>query len=77
MIVDGSPSTPTQTKEPYPMRKSALFAFAPVAAAVAISYSTAAPSKTASAASGVTLAPSKFGEILVDTHGRTLEITHG
>jgi predicted lipoprotein with Yx(FWY)xxD motif len=76
------------------MRKSALFAFAPVAAAVVIAgcggsssstgsgspsgsgggggYSKAAPSKTASAAPTVALGSSKFGEILVDSHGRTL-----
>jgi predicted lipoprotein with Yx(FWY)xxD motif len=66
------------------MMKPALFAFAPVAAAVAIAgcggsssagtgYSKAAPSKPASGATPtVTLAPSKFGKILVGPNGRTL-----
>jgi len=70
------------------MRKSALFAFAPVAAAVVIagcggsggsagsgsqgSYSKAHPSPAAGAAPTVALGPSKFGKILVDSHGRTL-----
>ena len=72
------------------MRKSALFAFAPVAAAVVIAgcggaggagtggsgsgagQAKAAPTKTASGAPTVALAPSKFGQILVDSHGRTL-----
>jgi predicted lipoprotein with Yx(FWY)xxD motif len=75
------------------MRKSALFAFAPVAAAIAIAGcggsggsgrsggsggsggskgpSTAAPSKAAGTVA-VALGPSKFGQILVDDHGRTL-----
>lgn len=63
--------------------KRALFAFAPVAAAVAIAGcggssggsvdSQAAPSKPASNATPtVTLAPSKFGKILVGANGRTL-----
>jgi predicted lipoprotein with Yx(FWY)xxD motif len=65
------------------MMKPALFAIAPVAAAVAIAgcggssggsgYSKAVPSKPGgNAAPTVTLAPSKFGKILVDSHGRTL-----
>jgi predicted lipoprotein with Yx(FWY)xxD motif len=66
------------------MIKPALLAFAPVAAAVAIagcggssssssSHSTAAPSKPAgTATAAVTLAPSKFGKILVGPNGRTL-----
>jgi predicted lipoprotein with Yx(FWY)xxD motif len=65
------------------MRKSALFAFAAAAAAVVIAgcggssgghgYAQTAPSKTAgNAAPTVALAPSKFGRILVDAHGRTL-----
>jgi predicted lipoprotein with Yx(FWY)xxD motif len=69
------------------MRKSALFAFAPITAAVAIAgcggsggsagsggggHSKAAPSQAASSAPTVALAPSKFGKILVGSHGRTL-----
>jgi predicted lipoprotein with Yx(FWY)xxD motif len=68
------------------MRKSALFAFAPVAAAVVIAgcggsgggsggsggSTKAAPSTAATGPSTVALAPSKFGTILVDAHGRTL-----
>jgi predicted lipoprotein with Yx(FWY)xxD motif len=69
------------------MRKSALFAFAPVAAAVAIAgcggsggsgggggYAKAAPSRSAASHAGPTaaLGASKFGKILVDAHGRTL-----
>jgi predicted lipoprotein with Yx(FWY)xxD motif len=65
------------------MMKPALFAFAPVAAAVVIagcggssggsSYSTTAPSKPAGTATPtVALAPSKFGKILVGPNGRTL-----
>jgi predicted lipoprotein with Yx(FWY)xxD motif len=65
------------------MKKSALIAFAPAAAAVAIAgcgggggggggYSKAAPNPSAGAAPTVALAPSKFGNILVDAHGRTL-----
>jgi predicted lipoprotein with Yx(FWY)xxD motif len=65
------------------MMKSALFAFAPVAAAAAIagcgsssgggSTSKAASSKTAgSAMPTVALARSKFGRILVGPNGRTL-----
>jgi predicted lipoprotein with Yx(FWY)xxD motif len=67
--------------------KSTLLAIAPVAAAVVIagcggtSYGGApasgsspapAPTKTASAAGTVELASTKFGKILVDSHGRTL-----
>jgi predicted lipoprotein with Yx(FWY)xxD motif len=63
--------------------KPALFALAPVAAAVAIAgcggasassaSSKAAPSKPASSATPtVALAPSKFGKILVGPNGRTL-----
>jgi predicted lipoprotein with Yx(FWY)xxD motif len=64
------------------MNKSVLFAVAPVATAVVIAgcggngggggYSKAVPSKAAGAAPTVALAPSKFGNILVDGHGRTL-----
>jgi predicted lipoprotein with Yx(FWY)xxD motif len=77
------------------MRKSALFAFAPPAAAVLIAgcggyggggsggygsvgsggggrYANAAPSTAASAGPTVALAASKFGNILVDSRGRTL-----
>jgi predicted lipoprotein with Yx(FWY)xxD motif len=66
------------------MRKSALLATAPVAAALVIAgcggggggggggYSKAAPSKATSISATVALAPSKFGNILVDGHGRTL-----
>ncbi len=65
------------------MMKPTLFAFAPLAAAVAIagcggssgggSHSQAAPSKTAgNATQTVALAPSKFGKILVGANGRTL-----
>jgi predicted lipoprotein with Yx(FWY)xxD motif len=75
------------------MRKSALVAFAPVAAAVVIAGcggsgggasgggpgaygggapAKAAPSKAAPGTTTVRLAPSKFGKILVDSHGRTL-----
>ena len=68
------------------MKKSALFAFAPLATAVVIAgcggsggtatgaggYSKAAPSTAGTAAATVALAPSKFGEILVDGRGRTL-----
>jgi predicted lipoprotein with Yx(FWY)xxD motif len=63
--------------------KRALFAFAPVAAAVAIagcggssgssSHSTTATATTSGdAAATVSLAPSKFGKILVGPEGRTL-----
>jgi predicted lipoprotein with Yx(FWY)xxD motif len=62
------------------MRKSVLFASAPVAAALVIAgcggggggYSQVAPSKTAGATPTVMRAHSKFGEILVDGRGRTL-----
>jgi predicted lipoprotein with Yx(FWY)xxD motif len=74
------------------MRNSALFAFAPAAAAVLIAgcggggsggyggvgsggggrYAKAAPSTAASAGPTVALAASKFGNILVDSRGRTL-----
>jgi predicted lipoprotein with Yx(FWY)xxD motif len=65
------------------MKKSALIAFAPAAAAVVIAgcgggggggggYSKAAPKPSAGAAPTVALAPSRFGNILVDAHGRTL-----
>jgi predicted lipoprotein with Yx(FWY)xxD motif len=65
------------------MMKPTLFAFAPVAAAVAIAgcggssggsgNSNAAPSKTAGTTpTTVALAPSKFGRILVGPNGRTL-----
>jgi predicted lipoprotein with Yx(FWY)xxD motif len=64
------------------MRKSALFAFAPVAAAVVIagcggSGGSASQSKAVAGTAGgttptVALAPSKFGKILVDSQGRTL-----
>jgi predicted lipoprotein with Yx(FWY)xxD motif len=66
------------------MRKSGLFAFAPAAAAVVIAgcgggggggggaYSKAAPQPAAGAAATVALAPSKFGNILVDGRGHTL-----
>ena len=67
------------------MRKSALFALAPVAGAVVIAgcggsagssnrtgYLQAAPTNAAGAAPTVALAPCKFGKILVDDHGRTL-----
>jgi predicted lipoprotein with Yx(FWY)xxD motif len=75
------------------MKKSALFAFAPVAAAVVIAgcggtssasgsgtagkpagyggSAAGAPAKAANAPT-VKLASSKFGKILVDSHGRTL-----
>jgi predicted lipoprotein with Yx(FWY)xxD motif len=65
------------------MMKPALLAFAPIAAAVAIAgcggssgastQAKAAPSKpTNGAMPTVTLAPSKFGKILVGANGRTL-----
>jgi predicted lipoprotein with Yx(FWY)xxD motif len=67
------------------MRKSALFTFAPVAAAVVIAgcggsgaspsgagQAKATPTKAAAGARTVALAPSKFGKILVDDRGRTL-----
>lgn len=64
------------------MRKSASFAFPPVAAAVVIAgcggsgggsgHSNTAASKAGGAAPTIALAPSKFGKILVDSHGRTL-----
>jgi predicted lipoprotein with Yx(FWY)xxD motif len=63
------------------MRKSPLFAVAPVAAAVLIagcggtggsSYGSAAPSKATSTAATVTVASSKLGKILTDGKGRTL-----
>ena len=72
------------TAKELPMRKSALLAVAPVAAAVdrrlrrttgsgaANGYSQAAPTKAAGAGPTVALAPSKFGKILVDDRGRTL-----
>jgi predicted lipoprotein with Yx(FWY)xxD motif len=63
------------------MRKSALFIFAPVAAAVVIagcggsgggSGHPSAPGKAHGGAPTVALVSSKFGNILVDSHGRTL-----
>ena len=64
------------------MKKPALFALAPLAAAVVIagcggSGGSASQSKTAANTAGgttptVELASSKFGKILVDSHGRTL-----
>ena len=63
------------------MMKTPLLAVAPVAAAVAIagcggsssSHSTSAPSKPAGTTTAtVTLAPSKFGKVLVGPNGRTL-----
>ena len=76
------------------MKKSALFAFAPVAAAVVIAgcggtssasgagtagksagyggSASGAPTKAAAGAPTVKLASTKFGKILVDSHGRTL-----
>jgi predicted lipoprotein with Yx(FWY)xxD motif len=67
------------------MRKSSLFALAPVAAAVVIAgcrgtggsgasggYGGVAPSKATKTAPTVALASSKFGKILVDSHGRSL-----
>lgn len=64
------------------MRKAALFAFAPAAAAVLIAgcggsggssgYAKGTPSKSTSAGPTVSLAHSKFGNVLVDGHGRTL-----
>jgi predicted lipoprotein with Yx(FWY)xxD motif len=64
------------------MKKPALFALAPLAAAVVIagcggSGGSASQSKTAATTAGgttpaVELASSKFGKILVDSHGRTL-----
>ncbi len=61
------------------MRKSALFAIAPVAA-IAIAGCgggsakavPAAPAKAATSAPTVALSQSKFGQIIVDGHGRTL-----
>ena len=65
------------------MRKTALFAIAPAAAAVVIAgcggygggsgYSQASP-KATSGAPTVALAPSKFGKILVDATGATLYV---
>jgi predicted lipoprotein with Yx(FWY)xxD motif len=64
------------------MKKPALFTLAPVAAAVVIagcggSGGSASQSKAAASTAGgttptVELASSKFGKILVDSHGRTL-----
>lgn len=64
------------------MRKSVLFVFAPIVAAVAIAgcggsgggsgHSGTAASETGGAAPTIALAPSKLGEILVDSHGRSL-----
>jgi predicted lipoprotein with Yx(FWY)xxD motif len=63
------------------MTKSALFALAPAASALAVAgcasgasgYAQAAPSRTAGkAAPTVALATSKFGKILVGSDGRTL-----
>ena len=64
------------------MKKPALFALAPLAAAVVIagcggSGGSSSQSKTAASTAGgttptVELASSKFGKILVDSHGRTL-----
>jgi predicted lipoprotein with Yx(FWY)xxD motif len=64
------------------MRKSALFAFAPAAAAVVIAgcggaggdsgHSGTAASKAGGADPTIALAPSKLGNALVDSHGRTL-----
>ena len=64
------------------MRKSVLFAFAPVAAAVVIAgcggsgggsgHSSTIPGTAGGARPTIALAPSKFGKILVDSHGRAL-----
>ena len=64
------------------MKKSALFAFAPIAAAVVIAgcggsgggsgHSSSAPDKAGGATPTIALAPSKAGTILVDSHGRAL-----
>ena len=62
------------------MRNSALFTFAPIAAAVALAgcggsgggHSGTAPGNAGGTAPTIAIAPSKFGKILVDSHGRTL-----
>jgi predicted lipoprotein with Yx(FWY)xxD motif len=64
------------------MRKSALFTFAPIAAAVAIAgcggsgggggHSSTVSGNAGGTAPTIALAPSKFGKILVGSHGRTL-----